>query len=384
MKSSVTLGRPLGIQVGAHWSLFVFALLAVWSLASGLEAGLPGYPTGTYWVTGGLVVALFIGGLVLHELAHAAVARRYGIEVDRITLWILGGMAELKREAPTPGSELLIAGAGPMASLGVAAALFGAAVAVNAATDARVLINGLAWLAFANAVLAVFNLLPARPLDGGRVLTGALWAITKDRERATVIAAKVSSVVGLVLLSGGIFVFLNGAFAGLWLALIGWMVVTASGAERRLQQWRTAMAGLRFRDVMSAPPPSVPAWTTVHDLVADMGRRPSPVYLIDRGDGRPVGILTAVAASRAALSRGQVMVGELAQPVDDSAVASPDEEVSRVLGSRVLMLPVMVRDAEGHVLGQVRVEDLSQPTRPPPARAGTPWPPPRVEERVGA
>jgi Zn-dependent protease len=395
MKPSFTLGRPFGINVGAHWSLLAFGLLAMWTLAGSFSTALPGYGDSTYWVTAGLVVVLFIGGLVVHELAHALVARRHGIEVEGITLWILGGLAKLSREPTTPRSELLISAAGPLASFGVGLALYGAAMVAEALTDARVLISGLLWLAVANVVLAVFNLLPARPMDGGRILTGILWARMKDHSRAMLTAAKVSGVVGWGLVGfGGYLLLAGGAFSGIWLAVIGWMVLQSSTAERRLLEWRANLRGITFRQVMSAPPPTIAIWAPVRDVVEAGRRSATPFHVVADGAGVARGVVTLIDATRVAMTRPDLAVGELVRPLADGAVAGPDEQVSAVLGVRIVQLPVLVRDGEGRIIGQVRPEDLSRSgagvrphdaRHPHPTPAGdTAWPPPRAEEQVRA
>ena len=362
MKASVTLGRPFGITIGAHWSLFAFGLLAAWSLASGFETGLPGYGTATYWAVGVAVVVLFFGGLIIHELAHALVARRHGLEVETITLWILGGMAMLSKDPDTAKAEFQIAAAGPLASLGVALLTFGGAAAVAALTDARVLISGLVWLAIATAVLAVFNLLPARPMDGGRILTALVWMRTKDQTRATMAAAQVSTVVGWLLVAAGAWLlFAFGAFSGVWFALIGWIVVTASTADRRLALWRTALRGLRFRDVMGPPPPSIPAAMTVRDLVLGQASAARvPLHVVKGAGGAIVGVLSTFDASRAAFTRPDTPVGDLAKPLDASGVAGPDDDVSEALSGGALRLPVLVQAGDGSVVGQVGPDELSR------------------------
>jgi len=394
MKASVTLGRPFGITVGAHWSLFVFGLFAVWSLAAGFQSTVPGYAGATYWVTAFAVVALFVAGLVVHELSHALVARRHGLEVERITLWILGGMAELSREPETAKAELRIAAAGPLASAAVAVVLFGLAIAVGLATDAQVLIAGLWWLAVATAIVAIFNLLPARPMDGGRILTAILWARTKDQVRATVSAAKVSSVLGWTMVAfGGWLLLAGGAFAGIWFALIGWMVVAGSRIERRVATWRSMLRGLRFRDVMSAPPPTVSAFSTVRELVADASATPrSPLRLVVGAGGTVVGVLSVADLGRSAFTRPDRLVSELARPIADAAVAEPDEDVGAALAGRIVLLPVLVREAGGRVVGQVGADDLTRWAdamaaggRPPATPwPGAPLPPPRPQDRVAS
>ena len=235
-------------------------------------------------------------------------------------------------------------------------------MAVSALTDARVLISGLVWLAIATAVLAVFNLLPARPMDGGRILTALVWMRTKDQTRATMAAAQVSTVVGWLLVGRRRVAALRlRAFSGVWFALIGWIVVAASTADRRLALWRTALRGLRFRDVMGPPPPSIPAAMTVRDLVlgqADPAR--VPLHVVKGAGGAVVGVLSTFDASRAAFTRPDTPVGDLAKPLDATGVAGPDDDVSEALSGGVLRLPVLVQAGDGSVVGQVGPDELSR------------------------
>ena len=190
--------------------------------------------------------------------------------------------------------------------------LYGAAMAAEALTDARVLISGLLWLAVANVVLAVFNLLPARPMDGGRILTGILWARMKDHSRALLAAAKVSGVVGWGLVGfGGYLVLSGGAFSGIWLAVIGWMVLQSSTAERRVLEWRANLQGVTFRQVMSAPPPTIAVWAPVRDVVEAGRRSATPFHVVADGAGVARGVVTLVDATRVAMMRPDLAVGEL-------------------------------------------------------------------------
>src|SRR5512139_1938422 len=182
MRQTVRLGRFAGIPVGVHWSVFVIMLLLVQGLAVAiLPAGAAGQAAVVYWGVAVVVAVLFLAALLAHELAHALVARHYGVRVRAITLWLLGGVAELDGEAPHARGDLLIALAGPLVSL-ASAGLFAAAAAFASAWGAGSLaVTALAWLAVVNAILGLFNLLPGAPLDGGRVLAATLWWVRGDR-----------------------------------------------------------------------------------------------------------------------------------------------------------------------------------------------------------
>ncbi|MHB8614400.1 MAG: site-2 protease family protein, partial [Candidatus Dormibacteraceae bacterium] len=186
MAATVRLGRVAGIEVGLHWSLAIVFAVIVWTLAAQvLPSVVPDQPQSAYWIASSIAGLLFYMSLLSHEMGHALVARRLGVEVDGITLWIFGGVARLRGEAATPGMEAKIAIAGPLVSLALAI-LFGAAtLALDATSGPPLIEGGCAWLAGSNAILLVFNLIPAFPLDGGRLLRAWLWQQRKDRYRAT-------------------------------------------------------------------------------------------------------------------------------------------------------------------------------------------------------
>ena len=229
--STITLGRVAGIEIGINWTwLGIFALI-LWSLA-GVEfpADAPGRPWPTYALMGVVATAAFFASLILHELGHAIQARREGVRTEGITLWLFGGVAKLGGEFPSAGAELRIALAGPLVTLviGSAALLLTAAWPQPGAVR-----SVLAWLGYINVALLVFNLVPALPLDGGRVLRALLWARTRDLAVATHRASRIGSVLAAVLIGLGILETLQGAFGGLWMALIGWFVLEAGRAEEQ-------------------------------------------------------------------------------------------------------------------------------------------------------
>lgn len=222
MNATLRLGRIGGVRVGLHWSVLGIVLVLVVALGfAQWPRQLPGYPIGAYLIAATITAALFVASLLAHELAHAFVAKREGVEVGDITLWLLGGVARLRGEARSPGSELRIAGVGPAVSIlaGLLFGLFAWVAYTNAVGPLATAVLG--YLSVINIVLAVFNLIPAAPLDGGRILRSALWARWGDRHRATVWSARAGRVFGLLLIGYGIVRLLLGPFgSGVWWILI--------------------------------------------------------------------------------------------------------------------------------------------------------------------
>jgi Zn-dependent protease len=246
MRTSIRLGRFFGIPVGLSWSVLLIAGLLTFSLgASLLPASAAGYSDVAYFLAAVAAAVLFFGSLLAHELAHAVVARGHGVEVDGITLWLLGGVARLRSEAPPARSELQIAAVGPGMSLALAGAFALAALGADIFMLPALGVAVLAWLALINAALALFNLLPAAPLDGGRVLAGVLWAVHGDQWRAVETAARAGRVVGFGLIAFGILGIVTPLpYGGPWTALVGWFVVSSAAAEegharemRRQAEW---------------------------------------------------------------------------------------------------------------------------------------------------
>src|SRR5262245_25491074 len=227
---TVRIGRVTGVPVGVHWSWAVVFALFVWSLARGVfPATNPGLDGAEYAVMAVVATTLFFGSLLLHELGHAIVARREGVRIDGITLWLFGGVARLAGPLPSARAELRLALSGPAATA-VRVVLFGGFAHITRFASA---VDGVAaWLAYINVILLGFNLVPALPLDGGRVLRALLWQARGDFDWATVVAGAVGRVIGIAMIAAGFAsIEYTGVFGGVWLALVGWFVFMAAGAE---------------------------------------------------------------------------------------------------------------------------------------------------------
>ena len=290
MNASLTLGRILGIRISVNWSWLVVFVLIVWSLASEIfPAQNEGLSDAVYATMAVAAALLFFASLLLHELGHALQARREGMEIDGITLWLFGGVAAFRGMFPSAGAEFRIAIAGPAVTLVLGAAFVALAV-LTPMTDA---VDGvLAWLGFTNLLLLVFNLLPALPLDGGRVLRSALWQARADFGWATRIAAGIGRAFGFLFIAAGIalLIFAN-AFSGAWLAFIGWFLLGAASGETRYLAVREALAGLRVRDLMVRDPATVSPSVTLGRFLDEIvwNRRYTTYPVVE--DGRAVGLI---------------------------------------------------------------------------------------------
>jgi Zn-dependent protease/CBS domain-containing protein len=366
MRESVRLGRIAGIRIGLNFSVFVIVAILVLGLALGRFPDLfPGHGAVTYVLAGLLTALLFLASLLVHELAHAITARRHGVEVNGIVLWLFGGVAELRGEPRTPGADFKIAIVGPLTSVLAAVLLGGIAVLLAAMDAADLLIAIFGYLAGVNFVLAVFNLVPAAPLDGGRVLRAVLWRRSGDRARAAVSAARAGRVFGYVLVATGFLEVVSGrGFNGLWLVLLGLFLVNLAMAEEqqtRIGQW---LEGLRVRDVMTSDPVVAAPEEILAPFIADtvLANRFSTYPLVD-DDRKLVGLTTLNRIRDVAPERREsTRLGDVSVPREALAVASPDEALNEVLarmaGSDDNRLVVV--DGEGHIVGVVSPGDVNR------------------------
>jgi Zn-dependent protease/predicted transcriptional regulator len=291
MNSSIELGRIFGIRIGINWSWLVVVVLITWTLAAGIfpETN-PGLSDTTYIIQAIVAAALFFASLLLHELGHAVQARRDGLEIEGITLWLFGGIAKFKGQFPSAGAEFRIAIAGPLVSLALGVVFVLAAWATPEPEEVDAVV---AWLGYINLTLLAFNLLPALPLDGGRVLRSIIWQVRGDFREATRLAATVGRGFGYFFIALGIFMFVfQGSFSGAWLAFIGWFLLQAATAEDRYAQVSDTLGDLRVRDLMIRDPVTVDADATLGRFMDDVAwsQRYTSYPVVD--DGRVVGLLT--------------------------------------------------------------------------------------------
>jgi Zn-dependent protease/predicted transcriptional regulator len=366
MRQSVRLGRVAGIQLGLNGGAFVIVILLAAGLAFGrLPAIDPGRNALAYVVAGLAAAALFLASILIHELAHALVARANGIQVDAITLWLLGGVAELRSEPRSPGAEFAVAAVGPGTSA-VLGGLFGAlAGGLSAAGAGRLVVAVMSYLAVTNVALAVFNLVPAAPLDGGRVLRAAVWRFTGDRTKAAIVAARAGRIFGLLLIAVGVgqVLLVRVGISGLWWVLLGWFLVQGAAAEEERARLGRQLHGVRVADVMSGQPitadPNEPVAQFIEEVA--LRQRHSTYPLVDAA-GRLTGLVTLnrIRALPQA-ERGRRRLADIACPPDQVPVVRPDEPLVDLL-SRLGGCAdgrAVVVDETGRVIGLVSPRDIS-------------------------
>jgi len=330
----ITLFKLLGFSVRIDMSWLIILAIVVWSLAGSV---FPEEYEGLHW---SLYVAMGLGGaiglflsIVLHELSHSLVARRYGLPMKGITLFLFGGVAEMTDEPPSPKAEFFMAIAGPAFSFVFAAVCIGISV-LGRAQGWPVVVTGIfQWLGLINAILAVFNLVPGFPLDGGRVLRSILWRVKKDFRAASRIAAQSGRIVGMILIGLGFLSLLFGnAFGGLWWILIGLFLRWAAQQSYQQVLVREALRGEPVRRFMSKEPVTAPASVSIQELVEDYiyeyHHKMFPVV----EDGRLLGCITTRHVKNVPRDMwAQRQVGEVVSPCSDENTIAPNEDAMKVL-----------------------------------------------------
>lgn len=363
MKQSLRLGTISGIPVGIHWGMLVIAGLYLFTLGGQiLPAAVPAAPTGAHWLVAAMGVALFFGSILAHELGHSLVAQREGIRVRAITLWLLGGVAEIERDATTPGAEFRIAAAGPAVSIALAIGFLGGAYAWDsfAIVDPggpSLIATMLWWLGIVNGFLAVFNLLPAAPLDGGRILTSVLWWRSGDPYRARGSAARAGQVFALALVGLGAWQITSGA--GFWLLVLAWFLYTGANAEQQRSQILGAASRTSAGEVM-APLVATDGGVTAAGLTVMAGARPVAWAVHD--DGVFVGVVPRANVAAAMRSRRETTPArDMVVPWSRFVSARTGERATDVIDRATPgdELHVLVYDEQGRQSGYLGMGELA-------------------------
>lgn len=382
MNGSWRIGRIFGISVEVHYTWLVVFFLVVMYLND--QFGRFAVPSGVQWLLSLLTAVVFFASVLAHELAHSVVANRDGPMVERITLFVFGGVAHLKREPARAGVEFAIALAGPVMSLCLAGVFGGLLIATMVLPPSLQIIRlALQQLAVINLMLAGFNMIPAFPLDGGRVLRAVLWGGSRSFDYATRIAAGIGQAFGYVFMAIGFMIVIGGNWLqGFWLVAIGWMLTGAAQSSVRRLEVEAALAGVRVADIMTSPAVSVePEWPlhrVVYEVILPYRLSSVPVTAA----GRPVGLLELHDVQSVPQDQLHlVTVAHVMRPLSPEALASPFDEAAKALarmageGGRVYVV-----SPDGMLAGVVGHRDLMQAVqigmtapglvRPPAGQAG--------------
>ena len=360
LSGGIPIGRFFGISIRLHYSWFIIFVLITWALAgSYFPSVYPDWGSFAYLAVGFATSILFFLSVLVHELAHSLVAKREGIPVESITLFVLGGVAKIEREPDKPSTEFQVAIAGPVTSLVISGIFWIIWATVRGSSEPGTALAF--WLGWTNAILAAFNLIPGFPLDGGRVLRAIAWWRTGNFKSATRTATNIGRVVGYLLIFGGIWwVFWGSWINGLWLAFIGWFLQSAAAGAYRQVAIMDMIRGHTVREVMTKDcatvPPDISIEELVHGYILHSGRRCFPVTK----DGHVLGLITVQDVSKVPRElRPQKSVAEAMTPLDKVKWVKPGDDLSGVLEvltkEDINQLPVV---DNGTVVGLVARDNL--------------------------
>lgn len=369
MRAQIPLGTVSGIRIGLHYSWLIIAFLISLSLGSNFAATNPEWGPGIIWATAIATALLFFVTIVVHELSHAMVAKSHGLPVRSITLFALGGVAEIEQEAGDARTEFWLGIVGPITSFVIGticlAVLYGFGWKPPHFPRTPLLAM-LMWIGYINIMLAVFNMVPGFPLDGGRVLRAIVWWITGDAGRATRISAKLGQFVAFAFILFGVYRFFNGAgIGGLWIAFIGWFLLSAARESYAQVAITESLKGLRVRDLMSSDYPTVDSNANLQTLVDEhflrMGRR---CFFVSE-NGRIVGLITPHEVREVERQRWPFKtVDEAMRPLDQLRTVTPDTPIKKaleIMGSEDLnQLPVVEGDEVRGILSRGHILQLLQ------------------------
>jgi len=379
--SPITLFHVRGIRIAVDWSWFLVLFLVIFWL-SRFYGDVLGQSSTSSEAFGLAVLSAagFFGSIVLHELGHAFVAMRNGIGISSIQLWIFGGMARMDRESDGPATEFKVAAAGPLVTLAIVVVLtavglaavgteeFRRAVLVESNSGVSGVLAMVGWLASINALVLVFNLLPAFPMDGGRIVRAIAWWKTGDRGSATRFAANLGRVFAYVFIGGGLLLIANGdAFGGIWLALIGFVINSSARAASMQTAISSRVSSLSVADVMDREPVAIPGELSVEQALDEYFLRYRwPWFPVVDAAHRFLGLVVKDKADEVPeLSRATSHVSDLLEADDGSFRIRDDAPLDTLLSSRALRRfgALMAVDAEGRLSGVITVEQVSRALR---------------------
>ena len=359
MKSSITIGKILGIPLRIHYSWFLILFLVIISLANGyFPSEYPNWEISTYWIIGVITTLLFFVSVLLHELGHSVIALNQGVPVLNITLFIFGGVAQIGSEPESPGAEFKIAIAGPLTSLLLAGVftligiIFGYLPTISAVA---------LYLSRINLILAVFNIIPGYPLDGGRILRAFFWKVSGSFRSSTTWASYIGQGIAILFLVYGIYqMFTGNLLNGLWLVFIGWFMINAANEGHKQVMVRETLINITAEHLMTQDCPIVSGEISIADLIDD--------YVIEDGNrcffiienGHIEGMLTLHNIKKVKqVNWNTFLVKNIMTPLDDLITAPPDENawslLRRMDEGDINQIPVL---ASGQMIGLVTRKNL--------------------------
>jgi Zn-dependent protease/predicted transcriptional regulator len=350
--SGIPLGRVFGIPIYLDASWFILFFLITVTLAIQFRSQHPHWSAAQHWTLGVVTSLLFLGSLIFHELSHSVVAKHYKIPVESVTLFVFGGLSRIARDPDNAKQEFNVAIAGPLSSF-VLAVIFW--VIWKYVSAGEMVHSAAYWLAWSNAALGLFNLLPGFPLDGGRVLRSLAWGLTRDFTRATRIAATSGKFFAYGIIGIGVWQALNGNWVGgLWLAFIGWFLLSAAQQSYAHVALRNMLSGVRAEDVMSTEVPTVPREISIDEYVQEVFRTGRRCHVVIAGN-EPVGLITLAAARSVPRDEWQSMAVQAAMlPADKIHWATPEEPVlgllQRMQTQDINQMPVI---SDHHIVGMI-------------------------------
>ncbi len=359
MRSSIRLGSIFGIEVGLHYSWFLIAFLITMSLVSQFHATNAGWGTEVIWGVSIVTALLFFAALLAHEMSHALVARAHGLTTRSITLFALGGVAQIEKEPADPKTEFWVGIVGPFSSAVIGLVCFGVAWTAGwraGSNPAAPLGAMFFWLGSINLMLAAFNMIPGFPLDGGRVLRAIISWSTGNAERSTLLAARTGQVVALLFIALGIFRFFGGAgIGGLWIAFIGWFLMQAAGASYASVALTAGLKDVRVNDVMDRDCTTVDGNLNVQNFVEEHLLRTGRRCFVVLQNGQVAGLVTPHEIKGVERQRWPyTTLYDIMRPLDQVHTVTPTTPVMEALETMgrddVNQLPVV---AENHLEGVV-------------------------------
>jgi Zn-dependent protease/CBS domain-containing protein len=360
LKEGFPIGRIFGISIRLHYSWFVIFALVIWALSADyFPIVYPHWNIGISISAGVITSLLFFMSLLAHELMHSLVAQHYGIPVKAITLFIFGGVAQITEEPHEARTEFRIAVAGPLTSIFLGGIFWLLWYLLPPALDVIAAVSF--WLAWINILLAVFNLVPGFPLDGGRVLRSIIWWRTRNLLRATKIASNIGRAIGFIFIFGGVWLVFKGNWSsGIWMGLIGWFLASAAANSYHQMVMQQVLEGHDVSEIVSSDcisvGPDLPIERLVNEYIRPTGRR---CFVVVR-EGITLGLVTLQEVKGVLQDmRSRIVVAQIMKPIDKLKRVTPDEDLSTVLNiltqENLNHVPVMV---DGQMVGMVTRENL--------------------------